>query len=143
MKICSSREIDALASAYKRTQSDIADLTKKNEERRQAVFDIADQQGKAQGKGVYAIGKEYVIGKLVPDDSVTLDEERLLKLIKRRDPQLYREVTKRVLDHDKLKAAVANKRITRKELKPFLIVREASPRLVVKLKKEIKEEHAD
>jgi hypothetical protein len=127
-KAPNTKEVDALASKYFRLKSEAASIVEQQTSLKNGISDLCKKHGKKSGKQEYLEGTNFKVAIITPDPSPVFDEAAFLGSLTVDQRKL---VTVRTLSPAKLKKAISEGTISRKAMKPFVTMKNNSPRIHV------------
>jgi hypothetical protein len=127
-KAPNSKEVDALAAKYFRLKNEAAAVAEQQASLKFGISELCALHGKKSGKQEYLEGATFKVAIITPDPSPVFDEAAFLGSLTVDQRKL---VTVRTLSSAKLKKAIAEGTISRKALKPFVTMKNNSPRIHV------------
>jgi hypothetical protein len=114
---------DQLGQQYEDTNGAIKDLNKSKENTADEIKEFASVEGETSGKQTLVYGDKFAVGYVTTDPGQVIDEKKLFRL----RPDLYKTLTKRVLDEDRLAQAVKDGTLKRKTLAKCFIPSSKEP----------------
>lgn len=133
------KEVDAIADKHFRLKNEASAIDEQQAALKKGISELCDQFGVVEGKQSCLLGDRFKVAIITPEPSPVFDEAAFLESL---TPAQRKLVTKRVLSPEKLKQAIADKLISRKALKPFVVMKNNTPRLFVgPLKDEASDQH--
>jgi hypothetical protein len=123
------KRADELGDHYMKFKERYGDIDADRANTVSSIFTLADEVGVKEGKRVVVYGKRFVVGKIKPEPSMSIDFDRLFKL----RPSLKKKLMILVPSEKLLEEAIKSGRVTRATLKKCLVPsnREFNPKVYV------------